>query len=595
MENLTMIAQQQTAATEEPTPQSEASTLLTTEAPRILSGAQALMESLIAEGTEVIFGYPGGAIMPTYDALFDYTDRLDHILVRHEQGAGHAAQGYARTSGKPGVCLVTSGPGGTNLVTPIADAIIDCTPLVCIIGQVKSTLLGTDAFQETDIIGVTTPVCKWNYQITNADEVPAIMAKAFYIAKSGKPGPVVIDFTRDAQVSTMTKAYEYKKIETLASYKPRVIPKDDHLERAAQLINNAKRPYVLFGQGVLISGAEEELKAFAEKTDIPCASTLLGLSAMPIDHPNYVGWLGMHGNYGPNVLTTQADVVIAIGMRFDDRVTGDATKYIRQAKVIHIEIDPAEIDKIIKADAPVVGDAKETLKRLLPLVKQNNHAAWRNEFKKYDLIEDQKITQRELTAEGQIKMAEVVNMLSEKTKGEACVIADVGQHQMIAARYYKFKNPRSYIASGGLGTMGFAIPAAFGAKKGAPEREVVAFIGDGCFQMTIQELGTIAQSGLPVKLIILNNNYLGMVRQWQQLFFEKRYSFVELQNPDFVTIAKGFGIAGHTCSDRENLSESLDRLLQSDKPYLLEVMVEKEENVFPMVPAGAAVADIRLD
>ncbi|MBB3839067.1 acetolactate synthase-1/2/3 large subunit [Runella defluvii] len=586
---MTMVAAQDAAALE------EVQTPAQTETPRILSGAQALMESLIAEGTEVIFGYPGGAIMPTYDALFDYTDRLDHILVRHEQGAGHAAQGYARTSGKPGVCLVTSGPGGTNLVTPIADAIIDCTPLVCIIGQVKSTLLGTDAFQETDIIGVTTPVCKWNYQITNADEVPAIIAKAFYIAKSGKPGPVVIDFTRDAQVSPMTKPYEYKKVETLASYKPRVIPKDEHLERAAQLINNAQRPYVLFGQGVLISGAEEELKAFAEKTDIPCASTLLGLSALPIDHPNYVGWLGMHGNYGPNVLTTQADVVIAIGMRFDDRVTGDATKYIRQAKVIHIEIDPAEIDKIIKADAPVVGDAKETLQRLLPLVKQNNHAAWRNEFKKYDLIEDQKITQRELTPEGQIKMAEVVNMLSEKTKGEACVIADVGQHQMIAARYYKFKNPRSYIASGGLGTMGFAIPAAFGAKKGAPEREVVAFIGDGCFQMTIQELGTIAQSGLPVKLIILNNNYLGMVRQWQQLFFEKRYSFVELQNPDFVTIAKGFGIAGHTCSDRENLGESLDRLLQSDKPYLLEVIVEKEENVFPMVPAGAAVADIRLD
>lgn len=586
---MTMVAAQDAAALE------EVQTPAQTEAPRILSGAQALMESLIAEGTEVIFGYPGGAIMPTYDALFDYTDRLDHILVRHEQGAGHAAQGYARTSGKPGVCLVTSGPGGTNLVTPIADAIIDCTPLVCIIGQVKSTLLGTDAFQETDIIGVTTPVCKWNYQITNADEVPAIIAKAFYIAKSGKPGPVVIDFTRDAQVSPMSKPYEYKKVETLSSYKPRVIPKDEHLERAAQLINNAQRPYVLFGQGVLISGAEEELKAFAEKTDIPCASTLLGLSAMPIDHPNYVGWLGMHGNYGPNVLTTQADVVIAIGMRFDDRVTGDATKYIRQAKVIHIEIDPAEIDKIIKADAPVVGDAKETLKRLLPLVKPNNHATWRSEFKKYDLIEDQKITQRELTTDGQIKMAEVVNMLSEKTKGEACVIADVGQHQMIAARYYKFKNPRSYIASGGLGTMGFAIPAAFGAKKGAPEREVVAFIGDGCFQMTIQELGTIAQSGLPVKLIILNNNYLGMVRQWQQLFFEKRYSFVELQNPDFVTIAKGFGIAGHTCSDRENLSESLDRLLQSNKPYLLEVMVEKEENVFPMVPAGAAVADIRLD
>ncbi len=586
---MTMVAAQDAAALEDVQEKPEANT------PRLLSGAQALMESLIAEGTEVIFGYPGGAIMPTYDALYDYCDRLDHILVRHEQGAGHAAQGYARTSGKPGVCLVTSGPGGTNLVTPIADAIIDCTPLVCIIGQVKSNLLGTDAFQETDIIGVTTPVCKWNYQITNADEVPAVMAKAFYIATSGKPGPVVIDFTRDAQVSTMTKPYEYNKIEGLASYKPRIVPKDDHLEKAAQLINNAQKPYILFGHGVLISGAMEELKAFVEKTDIPCASTLLGLSAMPIDHPNYVGWLGMHGNYGPNVLTTQADVIIAIGMRFDDRVTGDATKYIKQAKVIHIEIDPSEIDKIIKADAPVVGDAKEALKKLLPLVKANNHSAWRNEFKKYDIIESQKVTQRELKPEGEIKMAEVVNMLSEKTKGEACIIADVGQHQMIAARYYQFKNPHSYIASGGLGTMGFAIPASFGAKKGAPDREVVAFIGDGCFQMTIQELGTIAQSGLAVKLIILNNNYLGMVRQWQQLFFEKRYSFVELQNPDFVTIAKGFGIAGHTCSERENLSDSLETLLKSDKPYLLEVIVEKEENVFPMVPAGAAVADIRLD
>jgi acetolactate synthase-1/2/3 large subunit len=594
MENLTMIAQQQTGM-EEPIQQNEVSPQLANESLRILSGAQALMESLIAEGTEVIFGYPGGAIMPTYDALYDYCDRLDHILVRHEQGAGHAAQGYARTSGKPGVCLVTSGPGGTNLVTPIADAIIDCTPLVCIIGQVKSNLLGTDAFQETDIIGVTTPVCKWNYQITHPDEVPEVMAKAFYIAKSGKPGPVVIDFTRDAQVTKMSKAYQYNKIEGLFSYKPRIIPKDEHLEKAAQLINNAQKPYILFGHGVLISGAMEELKAFAEKTDIPCASTLLGLSAMPIDHPNYVGWLGMHGNYGPNVLTNHADLIIAIGMRFDDRVTGDATKYIKQAKVVHIEIDPSEIDKIIKADAPVVGDAKEVLKRLMPLVKANNHSTWRNEFKKYDVIENQKVTERELKPEGEIKMAEVVRMLSQKTNGEACIIADVGQHQMIAARYYQFKNPHSYIASGGLGTMGFAIPASFGAKKGAPDREVVAFIGDGCFQMTIQELGTIAQSGLGVKLIILNNNYLGMVRQWQQLFFDKRYSFVELQNPDFVTIAKGFGIAGHTCSDRENLSDSLDTLLKSDKAYLLEVIVEKEENVFPMVPAGASVADIRLD
>ena len=559
------------------------------------TGAQAMMEVLLQEGVDTIFGYPGGAIMPTYDALYGYMDRIKHILVRHEQGAGHAAQGYARTSGKVGICLVTSGPGGTNLITPIADAIIDCTPLVCIVGQVKSHLLGTDAFQETDMIGVTTPVCKWNYQITDPNEVPAVMAKAFYIARSGKPGPVVIDFTRDAQAALMSQDFEYKKIDGLMSYKPRLVPKQEHLERAAELINNAKKPYIFVGHGVLISGAMDALKAFVEKTDIPCASTLLGLSAMAIDHPNYVGWLGMHGNYGPNVLTNQADVIIAIGMRFDDRVTGDVSKYITQAKVVHIEIDPAEVDKVIKADAPVVGDAKEALEALLPLVQANNHSTWRNEFRKYDVIEDQKITQRELGPTKEITMAQVVRMLSDKTHGEACIVADVGQHQMIAARYYQFKKPHSYIASGGLGTMGFAIPASFGAKVGAPERTVVGIIGDGCFQMTIQELGTIAQSGLAVKMIILNNNFLGMVRQWQELFFGHRYSFVELQNPDFITIARGFGISGHTCDQGNDLSDSLDRMLNHDGPYLLEVKVEKEENVFPMVPAGAAVVDIRLD
>lgn len=584
---ITMIAEQEAAAIEQEKAQIPAQ--------KTKTGAEAMMECLLQEGVDTIFGYPGGAIMPTYDALYSYMDKINHILVRHEQGAGHAAQGYARTSNKVGVCLVTSGPGGTNLITPIADAIIDCTPLVCIVGQVRSNLLGTDAFQETDMIGVTTPVCKWNYQITDPNEVPEIMAKAFYIARSGKPGPVVIDFTRDAQASLMNKDFVYNKVTELLSYKPRLIPKQSHLERAAELINNAKRPYILFGHGVLISGAMEEFKAFVEKTDIPCASTLLGLSAIPIDHPNYVGWLGMHGNYGANVLTSQADVVIAIGMRFDDRVTGDASKYIKQAKVIHIEIDPAEINKIIKTDAPIVGDAKEVLKALMPLVKANNHASWRNEFRKYDVIEDEKITQRELNTGGQIKMAEVVRMLSNKTKGEACIVSDVGQHQMVAARYYQFKKPHSYIASGGLGTMGFAIPASFGAKMGDKDREVVAIIGDGCFQMTIQELGTIAQSGLAVKLIILNNNYLGMVRQWQQLFFQNRYSFVELQNPDFIAIGKGFGIDGHTCSARENLSDSLDTLLNSDKAYLLEVIVEKEENVFPMVPAGASVTEIRLE
>lgn len=560
-----------------------------------LSGAQAMMECLLAESVETIFGYPGGAIMPTYDALYDYIDRIKHILVRHEQGAGHAAQGFARVSGRTGVCLVTSGPGGTNLITPIADAIIDCTPLVCIVGQVKSTLLGTDAFQETDMIGVTTPVCKWNYQITDPDEVPEIMAKAFFIAKSGKPGPVVIDFARDAQAAKMTKPFVYKKVEKMVSYNPRVMPKQEQIEKAAELINKAKRPYILFGHGVLIADAVQELLDFVEKTDIPCASTLLGLSAMPNNHPNYMGWLGMHGMYAPNVMTDECDVLIAVGMRFDDRVTGDSTKFAPQARIIHIEIDPSEVDKIKKAEAPVIGDAKEALKMLMPLVKKGDFTGWKNEFRKLDVKEYDKVTLRDLSQEGKIKMAEVVALLSDKTNGEACIVVDVGQHQMVTARYYQFKKANSFIASGGLGTMGFAIPASFGAKVGAPDREVVGIIGDGCFQMTIQELGTIAQSGLAVKMIILNNNFLGMVRQWQQLFFDNRYSFVELQNPDFITIARGFGIDGHTCSERENLSDSLDKMLDSKKAYLLEVIVEKEENVFPMVPAGTSVSEIRLE
>lgn len=560
-----------------------------------LSGAQAMMECLLAESVDTIFGYPGGAIMPTYDALYDYIDRINHILVRHEQGAGHAAQGFARVSGRTGVCLVTSGPGGTNLITPIADAIIDCTPLVCIVGQVKSTLLGTDAFQETDMIGVTTPVCKWNYQITDPNEVPEIMAKAFFIAKSGKPGPVVIDFTRDAQASKMTKDFSYKKVEKMVSYSPRIIPKQEQIEKAAELISKAKRPYILFGHGVLIADAMQELLDFVEKTDIPCASTLLGLSAMPNNHPNYMGWLGMHGMYAPNVMTDQCDVLIAIGMRFDDRVTGDSTKFAKQARIIHIEIDPSEVEKIKKTEAPIIGDAKEALKMLMPLVKKGDFTGWKNEFRKLDVKEHEKVTLRDLSQEGKIKMAEVVALLSDKTNGEACIVVDVGQHQMVTARYYQFKKPNSFIASGGLGTMGFAIPASFGAKVGAPDREVVGIIGDGCFQMTIQELGTIAQSGLAVKMIILNNNFLGMVRQWQQLFFDNRYSFVELQNPDFITIARGFGIDGHTCSERETLSDSLDKMLDSKKAYLLEVIVEKEENVFPMVPAGTSVSEIRLE
>lgn len=564
--------------------------------PELINGSHAVIQSLITEGVKTIFGYPGGAIMPVYDAIYDYQDQIDHILVRHEQGAAHAAEGFARISGEVGVCLVTSGPGATNLVTGIADAIIDSTPMVCIIGQVASHLLGTDAFQETDVMGITIPITKWNYQITNADEIPEIIAKAFYIAKSGRPGPVLIDITKDAQQKLMTKPFVHKKTETLLSYHPRVAPKEEQLAAAAKLINQAKRPFLFVGHGVQISGAEQELIQFIEKTDIPAASTLLGLSSVSVDHPNYVGWLGMHGNYGTNVLTNQCDLIIAVGMRFDDRVTGDLSRYAKQAKVVHIEIDPAEIDKIVKADAPVVGDAKKALELLLPLVNENNHEAWKAEFKKYDAIEDEKITQPELAPTTEkIKMAEVIRMLSDKTKGEAVIVADVGQHQMMTARYYQFKKPSSFITSGGLGTMGYALPASFGAKVGAPDREVVAMIGDGCFQMTIQELGTIAQSGLPVKIIILNNNFLGMVRQWQQLFHQKRYSFVELQNPDFITIAKGFGINGHTCEKREDLHASLDTMLASDKPYLLEVIVEKEENVFPMVPTGACVADIRLE
>ena len=566
------------------------------ETEQFLTGAQAIMQSLVEQGVDTIFGYPGGAIMPTYDALYDYQDRLKHILVRHEQGAGHAAQGYARMTNRAGVAMVTSGPGATNLMTPIADAMLDSTPMVCIVGQVKGNLLGTDAFQECDIIGISMPITKWNYQVVDANEIPEIIAKAFHIAEAGRPGPVLIDITRTAQTDKMTKPFHYPKSVDIISYRPRTVPKQEHVEAAAKLINAAQKPYILAGHGVLLADAQDELKAFIEKTGIPVATTLLGMSAVDADHPLYVGWPGMHGNYGANVLTNECDVLIAIGMRFDDRITGDLNTYAKQAKVIHIEIDPAEINKNVFADAPVVGDAKEALKALIPLVNQNSFPEWRAEFAKYYAIEYEKITKKDIFHDGdQIKMGEAVVMLSEKTKGEAVTVTDVGQHQMISNRYYRFKKPFSSVTSGGAGTMGFALPAAFGAKVGAPDREVVAIIGDGGFQMTLQELGTIAQSGLPVKIIILNNNFLGMVRQWQQLFFDRRYSFVELQNPDFITIAKGFGIAGHTVSDRAQLSESLDTLLNSDKPYLLEIICEKEENVFPMVPAGTCVTNVILE
>ena len=560
------------------------------------SGAQAIMHSLLAEGVETIFGYPGGAIMPVYDALYDFTDRINHILVRHEQGAAHAAQGYARVSGKAGVCLVTSGPGATNLVTGIADAMLDSTPLVCIVGQVKDTLLGTDAFQEADVINITSPITKWNYQITNADEIPEIMAKAFYIATSGRPGVVVLDVTKNAQQDIMKSDFAYKKCQELLSYHPRMVPKEEQVNVAVRLINQAKKPYLLVGHGVQIAKAEKELLTFLEKTGMPVASTLLGLSVVPTNHPQYVGMLGMHGNYGTNVLINEADLLVAIGMRFDDRVTGDVSKFAPKAKVIHVDIDPSEIGKIIKTIAPVVGDAKEALLVLLPKVNKNTHAGWLDEFAMLNKLEYEKIIEKEIyPTEGNITMGETMRLLSDKTKGKATIVADVGQHQMIAARYSDFFDTNGYVTSGGMGTMGFALPAAFGVKVAKPNRETVAIIGDGCFQMTIQELGTIAQSKLPVKIIILNNNYLGMVRQWQELFFDNRYSCVELQNPDFVAISKGFGIEAEKVTSREELSDALERMLSATTPYLLDITVLKQHNVFPMVASGAGVSEIRLE
>ncbi len=560
---------------------------------RKMSGSEALLQSLLEEGVEVIFGYPGGAIMPIYDELYKFQDRLTHMLTRHEQGAAHAAQGFARVSGKTGVCFATSGPGATNLITGVADAQIDSTPLVCITGQVPSHLLGTDAFQETDVIGISMPVTKWNYQVTKPEEIPGAIARAFYIANSGRPGPVLIDITKDAQFGEME--YSYKKCEKIRSYHPYPILKEDKLQEAAKLINEAKKPFLLIGQGVLISGAQDELKALMEKAGIPGASTLMGLSAIPVDHPQYVGYLGMHGNYGPNIKTNECDLLIAVGMRFDDRVTGDLSKYAKQAKVIHIEIDPAEIDKNVKTDVAINADAKAALHGLIPLVDEKQHSDWIAEFKVCDEKETEKVITNELfPAVGEIKMGEVIRLLSDKSGGTAILVTDVGQHQMVASRYYEFKDTRTNVTSGGLGTMGFALPAALGAKTAQRDKQVVAVIGDGGFQMTIQELATIFQYQIGVKVLILNNNFLGMVRQWQQLFFDKRYSSTELVNPDFQLIAQGYGIECNKVSEREDLSSAMDIFLNHDGPYLLEVVVEKEENVFPMVPSGASVSEIRL-
>ena len=559
-----------------------------------ISGSEAVIRSLIAEGVETIFGYPGGAIMPIYDALYDFQNEVHHILVRHEQGATHAAQGYARTSGKVGVVFATSGPGATNLVTGLADAYMDSTPMVCITGQVAAHLLGTDAFQETDVIGITMPITKWNIQVTRPEDIPGAIAKAFYIAGTGRPGPVLVDITRNAQVAKFD--FEYKKCDYIRSYRPVPQLDTEAVKAAAELINNAQRPYIFCGHGVLLSGAEKELIALAEKAGIPIASTLLGLSAVPVDHPKYVGYLGMHGNYAPNIMTNECDVLIAVGMRFDDRITGDVTQYVKQAKVIHIEIDAAEINKIIKADVAVHADAKTALQALLELVKPKQHDEWIQQFREADKKEEEKVSKKELyPAEGGLKMAEVVRLISERTAGKAVLVTDVGQHQMIASRYYRFQDPNTNITSGGMGTMGFALPAAMGAKVGTPEKEVVAVIGDGCFQMTLQELGTIYQSEIGVKIVILNNNFLGMVRQWQQLFFDKRYSSTEMINPDFVQIAKGFFIPGRKVTDRADIVAAVDEMISHNGAYLLEVVVEKEDNVFPMVPSGQPIANIRLE
>ena len=560
-----------------------------------ISGAEAVIRCLIKENVDVLFGYPGGAIMPVYDELYKFQDKVHHILTRHEQGATHAAQGYARSSGKVGVAIATSGPGATNLVTGIADAQIDSTPMVCITGQVASSLLGSDAFQETDIIGISTPVTKWNYQITKASEISEIFAKAFYIAKSGRPGPVLIDITKDAQFE-LIESFEYKKCKNIRSYFS--VPETDpeSLKNAAELINKAKKPFIVWGQGVILGNAESEFIKFIEKTGIPAAWTILGLSAVPTEHPLNVGMVGMHGNYGPNVLTNECDLLIAVGMRFDDRVTGNLNSYAKQAKIIHFEIDPAEVNKNVIADVAVLGNVKDTLNDILKFLDKNNHKDWIAKFGEFYEIEFDKVIDREYNKKsGGLSMAEVIKSINDNTNGESILVTDVGQHQMVACRYTKFNQSKSNITSGGLGTMGFALPAAFGAKIGDPDREVIAVIGDGGFQMTIQELGTIFQSEAAVKIVILNNNFLGMVRQWQQLFFDKRYASTEMINPDFVTIAKGYFIEAKKVEKREKLNDEIKKMIEHNGPYLLEVIIEKEDNVFPMIPSGSSVSDVRLE
>lgn len=558
-----------------------------------ISGAEAIIHCLLAEGADLIYGYPGGAIMPVYDELYKFQDKLTHVLTRHEQGATHAAQGFARVSGRVGVAMATSGPGATNLVTGLADAQIDSTPLVCITGQVPRQLLGSDAFQETDIIGISTPVTKWNYQITKASEIPEIMAKAFYIAKSGRPGPVLVDITKNAQFDELD--FSYTPCTGVRSYKPAPKPDADVLKQAADIINSAKKPMIVWGQGVILGKAEEELKSLVEKAGIPAAWTIMGASALDSDHPLNVGMVGMHGNYGPNLLTNECDVLIAIGMRFDDRVTGRLEDYAKQAKVIHFEIDPAEVNKNVHADVAVLGNSKETLSLILPLINPNSHKEWHDLFKEKYQIEYDTVIKNDIhpTKEG-LTMGEVIKEINLASDHKAVMVTDVGQHQMIGCRYAKFKESKSNITSGGLGTMGFALPAAIGAKMGAMEREVVAIIGDGGYQMTIQELGVIFQHNIPVKIVVLNNDHLGMVRQWQELFFDRRYASTVMTNPDFVKIAEGYHIEAKRVTERKDLKNTIQEMMASKNPYFLEVRVEKEDNVFPMIPSGAAVSEIRL-
>ncbi len=558
-----------------------------------ISGGEALLKCLIEEGVDTIFGYPGGAIMPVYDKLLDYEDRIKHILTRHEQGAAHAAQAYAMVTGKPGVCFATSGPGATNLITGIANAFLDSVPVVFVTAQVVSSLIGTDAFQETDILGVSMPVTKWNAQVKKAQDIPEVMAKAFYIAKTGRPGPVLVDIAKDAQIEKLN--YKYKKCNYIRSYNPILPLQTRSLESAAIMINHAEKPLILAGHGILISGAEDHMLRFAEKTGIPVAVTLLGLSAFPSGHRLFAGLLGMHGNYGANVLTNEADLIIAIGMRFDDRVTGNLKKYAKKARIIHIEIDEAEINKNVPVDVGINNDARDALSYLMPLVKEKTYESWIREFRVLDKIEHEKVSKPETKPEsGKIRMGEVVRLVSEMTDGNAIAVTDVGQNQMSVARYFRFTKPNSFVTSGGMGTMGFGLPAAVGAKVGKPETQVVTFLGDGGFQMTIQELGTILQYKIPVKIVLLNNSFLGMVRQWQDMFFDKRYASTELINPDFQTIAKGYSIPARLVSERADLQEAVSEMLDSAGPYLLEVIIEKEANVLPMVEPGSSVSEIRL-